>query len=166
MTVTPRLMLRQQLDFTAWATERVMKAAAALTPEELAHDFKTADKTILGTLVHCYRAERIWLSRFQDKKVDFKVEGDDTLAALQQNWPAIQRGWIDWARGLTDEEAASGECSYSDTKGNVWKQPISTIVMHVVNHSTHHRGQAVGFIRSLGHVPPNVDLISFVRERI
>jgi uncharacterized damage-inducible protein DinB len=159
-------MLRQQVDFTAWATERVMKAAAALTPEELAHDFKTADKSVLGTLVHCYRAERIWFNRLNDKKVDFKVEGDDTLAALQQNWPALQRGWIDWARGLTDEAAASQELSYSDLKGNVWKQPIWTLVQHVVTHSTHHRGQAVGFIRSLGHVPPNVDLISFVKERI
>ena len=84
MTVTPRLMLRQQLDFTAWATERAMKAAAALTPEELEHDFKTSDKSVLGTLVHCYRAERIWLNRLQDKKVDFKVAGDDTLAALEQ----------------------------------------------------------------------------------
>jgi len=162
---TVRQVLRYQLDFSTWAAERLLKAAAALTPEELTQDFKTSDKSVLGTLVHCYRAERIWLNRLQDKKVDFKVEGDDTLAALQKNWPAVQAGWSDWARTLTDE-AAGGNFSYSDLKGNAWTQPIWTVVMHVVNHSTHHRGQAVGFIRSLGHTPPNVDLITFSRERM
>jgi len=163
--ISVRQVLRYQLDFSTWAAERVLKVAAALTPEELTQDFKTADKSILGTLVHCYRAERIWLTRLQDKKADFRVEGDDTLAALQKNWPTVQAGWSDWARMLTDE-AAGGNLTYPDLKGNPWTQPISTVVMHVVNHSTHHRGQAVGFIRSLGHTPPNVDLITFSRERM
>ena len=84
-----RQILRYQLDFTTWASERVLAAAAALTAEELSQDFKTADKSVLGTLTHCYRAERIWLNRMLEKKVDFRVEGDDTLAALQKNWPPI-----------------------------------------------------------------------------
>ena len=162
---TTRQILRYQLDFTAWANARALKACAALTPEEQTQDFKTSDKSILGTLAHCYRAERIWLKRLHNEKADFKVEGDDTLIALQQNWPALQSGWSDWARMLTDE-SANADFSYSDLKGNPWTQPIWTIVMHVVNHSTHHRGQVVGFIRSLGQQPPNVDLITFSRERL
>ncbi len=164
MTST-RQILRYEIDFTTWANERVLRVAAALTPEQLVQDFKTSDKSILGTLAHCYRAERVWLKRLINEKVDFKVEGDDTLAALQQNWPAIQAGWSDWARRLTDE-AANADFSYTDLKGRLWTQPIWTIVMHVANHSTHHRGQAVGFIRSLGQQPPNVDLITFSRERM
>jgi len=165
MATTQRQILRYELDFNTWANERVLKAAVALTPEELEHDFKTSDKSVIGTLVHCYRAERIWLKRLTNEKADFKVEGDNTLVALQQNWPPLLAGWSTWARELTDE-AAAGTFSYSDLKGNPWTQPIWTIVMHVVTHSTHHRGQAVGFIRSLGHTPPNVDLITFSRERM
>jgi uncharacterized damage-inducible protein DinB len=163
--VSIRQILRYQLDFTTWATERMLLAAGGLTPDELSQDFKTADKSILGTLTHCYRAERIWLKRLEGEKAEFRAGGDDTLMALQENWPAIQVGWADWARGLTDE-GAGAEFSYSDLKGNPWTQPIWTSVLHVVNHSSHHRGQAVGFIRALGHVPPNVDLISFSRERM
>jgi uncharacterized damage-inducible protein DinB len=163
--VSVRQLLRYQLDFTSWANDRVLTAAAGLTPEELRQDFKTSDKSILGTLAHCYRAERIWIKRLQGEKADFKVEGDDTLGALQHNWPALQGAWADWARSLTDESAVA-DFSYSDLKGNPYAQPTWTIVMHVVNHSTHHRGQAVGFIRALGHTPPNVDLITFSRQRM
>jgi hypothetical protein len=63
-------------------------------------------------------------------------------------------------------DAAGAKITYSDLKGNPYTQPIWTIVLQVVNHSSHHRGQAVGFIRALGHTPPNVDLITFSRQRI
>ena len=158
-------LLRYQLDFSTWATERMLAAAAKLPADQLSQDFKTSDKSILGTLAHIYRADRVWLNRLQGNKVDFRVAGDDTLTALQANWPALRLAWSDWARGLTDESASS-DFSYSDLKGNPWQQPLWLIVMQVVNHSTHHRGQAVGFMRSLGHTPPNVDLITFSRERM
>lgn len=157
-------ILRYQLDFTTWATERMLDAATKLTPEELTHDFKTSDKTILGTLTHDYRAERIWLNRMYGKGLNFRVDGDDTLTALQTNWPTVRTGWSDWARSLTEEITAS-DLIYSDLKGNTWTQPVWAIVLHVTNHSSHHRGQAVGFIRALGHTPPNVDLIAYARER-
>jgi uncharacterized damage-inducible protein DinB len=160
-----RQILRYELDFTTWANERMLTAAAGLTPDELSHDFKTSDKSVLGTLTHIYRAERVWLNRLHDKYVEFKSEGDDTLAGLQKDWPPMRSGWAEWGRLLT-EEAAATELSYSDLKGNAWSQPIWAIVLHIVNHSSHHRGQAVGFIRALGHQPPNVDMITFSRQRI
>ncbi len=157
-------LLRDQIAFMQWANQRILSAAAALTPEELNQDFKTSDKSILGTLTHCYRAERAWLNRMHDTKVDFRLPGDDSLEALQGNWPNIAQGWVDWVANLTDE-AASAELQYSDLKGNLWKNETSVVVLHVVNHSTHHRGQVSGFLRALGHTPPNVDLISFAREK-
>ena len=163
--ISIRQLLRYQLDFTTWATERMLTAAAGLTPEELSHDFKTSDKSVVGTLTHIYRAERIWLNRLRNKHVEFKVEGDDTMVALRRDWPGLRSGWADWARELSEDNAGA-EITYSDLKGNAFTQPIWTIVLQVVNHSSHHRGQAVGFIRALGHAPPNVDLITFSRQRI
>jgi uncharacterized damage-inducible protein DinB len=49
-------------------------------------------------------------------------------------------------------------------RGNPWTQPLWEIVLHVVNHGTHHRGQAAGFLRSLGHTPPKLDLIFYYRQ--
>jgi uncharacterized damage-inducible protein DinB len=163
--VSVRQLLRFQLDFTTWATERMLTAAEGLSAEELTQDFKTSDKSVLGTLTHIYRAERLWLKRMRGEKAEFKVDGDDTLGGLRQSWPGVRSGWADWARELSDDEAVA-EMSYHDLKGNPYTQPMWMIVLHVVNHSTHHRGQAVGFIRALEHTPPNVDLITFSRQRI
>jgi uncharacterized damage-inducible protein DinB len=83
---------------------------------------------------------------------------------LQNGWPALMERWKAWAAGLTDEQARA-EIAYSEMKGRPWKQPLWQLVLHVVNHGTHHRGQVSGFLRSLGHPPPTLDLVYFCREK-
>jgi uncharacterized damage-inducible protein DinB len=43
-------------------------------------------------------------------------------------------------------------------RGRSFRQALVVIVLHVVNHGTHHRGQASGFLRAMGHTPPELDL--------
>ena len=62
------------------------------------------------------------------------------------------------------DEAAMAHLSYVDLKGRQWQQALWQIVLHVVNHGTHHRGAVSGFIRSMGHTPPVLDLIAFYRS--
>jgi len=38
-------------------------------------------------------------------------------------------------------------------------------MVHLVNHSSYHRGQLAGMMRQLGVKPPGTDYIVFVRER-
>src|ERR1041384_7887375 len=49
--VTPDA-LRDHIEYSAWASRRLVNAAAGLSPEELTRDFQTADRTVLGTLAH------------------------------------------------------------------------------------------------------------------
>lgn len=156
--------LRLHLDYSAWATNRLLGAAAALANTELTHDFKTSDKNVLGTLGHVFGAERIWFERINgNSPTSFVHDEARDFAALQKAWPLLQRQWKDWAAQLTDE-AVLAKIAYRDLKGNPWEQPLWQILLHVVNHGTHHRGQASGFLRSLGHPPPALDLIAFYRE--
>jgi uncharacterized damage-inducible protein DinB len=104
----------------------------------------------------------MWLSRIEGPLVEYRVAADDTLSAVERTWPQVGEKWMEWAGRLT-EEVAQSELTYRDMRGNEWTTPIWRIVLHVVNHSTHHRGQAIGFIRALGYEPPNTDSISFAR---
>jgi uncharacterized damage-inducible protein DinB len=157
--------LRAHIDFTAWASLRLLNAAAALTPEELQHDFHTADRTIPGTLAHIFAGDRMWLARLSGgSQPVFISDADRDLAALQDAWPALLERWKAWAADLTDEQALS-EISYHDLKGRPWQNPLWQVVLHVVNHGTQHRGQVSGFLRSLGHPPPPTDLVAFYRTQ-
>jgi uncharacterized damage-inducible protein DinB len=155
--------LRAHLDYTAWASRRLLDAAAQLTPEDLTRDFKTSDKTVLDTLVHTFAADRAWFHRVQGNPRSTFIDAEDRdFAGLQQAWPALHQKWADWAAPLTDQQALT-VLSYRDLSGNPHADPIWQIVLHVVNHATHHRGQVSGFIRSMGHIPPPLDLIAYYR---
>src|SRR5215467_3480127 len=94
-------VLRSHLAYTAWANDRLLRAIEQIPAEHLTHDFQTADRGILGTLVHVFAADRIWLKRMLSEEIrGFIFEGDHSLAVLQQDWPAVLSRWQEWARGL------------------------------------------------------------------
>jgi uncharacterized damage-inducible protein DinB len=157
-------VLRSHLAYSDWASRRIVTAAATLTEEELHQSFETADGSVLGTLVHVFAADRVWLARVNDRGPGlFISDADRKLEVLKNDWPALYQRWHEWASSLNDGSAQQ-IIAYRDLKGRAWEQPLWQIILHVVNHGTHHRGQAAGFIRALGHVPPPLDLIAYYRE--
>ncbi len=162
----PAETLRLHLDYSAWASLRLVDAAAKLNREELARDFQTSDKNVLDTLVHVFAADRIWLGRVQGNPPDkFITDEDRDLQRLQQEWPALMQRWKMWAGPLTDEDV-SRNIAYRTLDGKPFEQPIWQILLHVVNHGSHHRGQVSGFLRAMGYPPPPLDLIAFYRYRL
>jgi uncharacterized damage-inducible protein DinB len=162
MTV-PVAVLRTHLHYTTWASARIVEAAAALSPDELTRDHKSADKSVLGTLAHIYAADRMWLGRIQGTPpaVFFDPAVDLQWPVVQHEWPALLARWQAWGDALQD---ASVGVAYHDLKGNPYTTPLWQIVLHVVNHGTHHRGQVSAMMRAMGHPPPQLDLIRYYRE--
>ena len=152
--------LQLQLDYTAWASQCLMDVAATLTQEELTRDFKTADKTVLGTLVHIYSAERVWLSLAKaEPGAKFGTREDRDLSSLQTEWPALYQRWKQWLRDSCGEDVAR-PISFQ-VKGRTCARPAWQVVLHLVNHATHHRGQVSGFLRAMGQTPPPLDLMHY-----
>jgi uncharacterized damage-inducible protein DinB len=156
--------LRAQIDYSAWASKRLVVAASQLSPDGLTQNFRTADGSILGTLVHIYAADRMWHGRIQQTPPSvFASESDYSLTVLETDWPRLHAAWQQWAASLNDE-AALAPFPHTDLKGRPWVLPMWKAVMHVVNHATHHRGQVAGFMRALGHTPPNTDFAAYCRH--
>jgi uncharacterized damage-inducible protein DinB len=138
-------------------------AATRLSAKELNQDFGTADGSVLNTLVHVFASERLWLARLEQATYpEYVTAADRHLEVLQNEWPRLHQRWKEWASQLTDE-AMLLPLTYTDLKGNQYTQPLWQLVLHVVNHGTHHRGQVSGFLRSLRYTPPPIDLIFFYR---
>lgn len=165
MGISPAV-LRQHFDYTVWASRRLVDAAGELTSEELLRDFRHADRSVLGTLAHIYAADRTWIgriegappARFLDPERDLRME------ALQTAWPEVHQRWLAWL-DRQDSPSLQKDLSYRDLKGNEHRTPLWQVVLHVVNHATHHRGQVSAMLRAMGRTPPPVDLIYFYRTR-
>jgi uncharacterized damage-inducible protein DinB len=158
-------VLRAHLAYSQWANEKLLQASRDLSPGELGRDFGSADKSVVGTLVHVFAAERVWLDRVQSHVPrTFIGEEDREFAALQRAWPPIWEAWKEWADLQTDASIHES-VSYHDLKGNAHTTPLWQIVLHLVNHGAHHRGQVTGFLRAMNQKPPALDLIAFYRER-
>jgi uncharacterized damage-inducible protein DinB len=156
--------LRLHLEYSAWASQRILDAASRLTEEELSRDFKTSDRSVIGTLAHTFAADRFWLDRIQgNAPATFIDDEDRRFDILRKEWPALQQRWKEWAAPLTDEDVVA-KISYEDTEGNPYEQPLWHILLHVVNHAAHHRGQVSGFLRAMGHTPPPLDMTDFYRS--
>ena len=65
--------------------------------------------------------------------------------------------------GLTTESLA-GRVSYENLQGETWEYSLAHMIQHVVNHSTHHRGQVAAYLRQLGRVPPITDFLVYLDE--
>lgn len=148
--------------YSAWASARLVEAASKLSEEDLLRDHKTADKSVIGTLAHIFAADRIWHGRITGKMPAKFIdpENDFQLAVLSIAWPALYEKWI----ALLETADLNQLIHYKDLKGNPYTTPLWQIVLHAVNHATHHRGMIVAMIRSMGHTPPPVDLIFFYRQ--
>src|SRR5258706_517242 len=134
-------ILRTDIDYSAWASRRLVEAASQLSEDELNRDFETAFHSVLGTLVHVFAADRVWLSRMEGApRTEFVSAADHSLRVLQNDWPALYLRWQEWAGKLTEDQALA-QVSYKDMSGRSWTQPLWQVVLHFVNHATHHRGQ-------------------------
>ncbi len=157
--------LQSHIDYTVWASRRMLEAANALSPDELQRDFATGDKSVLGTLLHVYGGDLVWIERMHGRSLTSRpYDAQANLATLEAEWPVVWERWRAYAAGLS-AESAEADVEYATFKGDTLRTPAWQIILHVVNHATHHRGQAAGFIRSMGKTPPVLDLVHYYRQR-
>ena len=156
--------LKIHLRYNEWASRRLLEAVAQLTPEEQTRDFKTADSSVVGTLAHVFAADRIWLSRVRGAaRTTFISPEDRSLELLQRDWPAVHSGWHEVIAAETSDSVLR-KIAFRALDGTPYQQPLWQIVLHLVNHGSHHRGQVSGFLRAMGHPPPQLDLITYYRS--
>jgi uncharacterized damage-inducible protein DinB len=149
------------LRYSGWASRKLMDAARALPSGDLNKPLGVSHGSLLGTLGHVYWADRLWCTRTADPSLDPLSEA--TWELLEHDWPLIQQKWEDWAAAL-DGDALAQAISFTGLNGKPYQMPAWQIVLHVVNHATLHRGQAMAMLRQLGVKPPATDLIFYYRE--
>ena len=155
------------LDFHYWARDRVLVAAAELTPEQFTRNLGSSFPSVRDTLVHVYSSEWTWYQRWHGTSPSAMLDPLDypDVARLQTEWSgheARMRAYL----GSLDDAGVRKVIEYRGLQGQPYRSAIWEMVHHVVNHGTYHRGQVQTMLRQLGVSPArSVDLIVFYRER-
>jgi uncharacterized damage-inducible protein DinB len=164
--------VKHLFDYTEWANELAMEAAAKLPNDQLRRDFGISHKSIFGTLLHMAGAEWIWLERWNGRSPakaeawsQWTTESCADLPTLKERWNGVVHNRNRYVSQLTDSSLAD-ELAFKLLSGDPSSMRLVHQMQHVVNHSTMHRGQVVGMIRQLGIDPPSTDLLFYVRRDI
>jgi uncharacterized damage-inducible protein DinB len=124
--------------------------------------------SIRETLVHVYSAEWVWLSRWQGVSPTSPLSPDQwpDLPSLVASWRELEGKIRAVVGGVTDADI-NRIIEYKLLSGQPGKSPFGSMVQHVVNHATYHRGQITTMLRQMSAAPPqSTDFITFVRERL
>lgn len=154
--------VRALYDYNRWANARVLEAASALNPEQFTRDLGNSFHSVHDTLAHILGAEWIWLERWKGTSPKSLLNASDfpSVEALKTRWNEVESDRAQFILGITPEHLER-VISYVNTRGQTFAYPLGEMMVHVVNHSTYHRGQIATLLRQLGAKPESTDLLLY-----
>jgi uncharacterized damage-inducible protein DinB len=148
--------------YNRWANGRMREAAMALPPEEFTRDLGNSFPSVRDTLVHMVGAEWIWLQRWRGVSPPALPAPAElpSAEAIATRWAEVERGQGDFIVSLRGSDLER-RVAYTNTKGQPFTYLLRSMMLHVVNHSSYHRGQITTMLRQLGQRPVSTDLLLF-----
>jgi uncharacterized damage-inducible protein DinB len=150
--------------YNEWMNTRLYAAAAQLSAAALTENRGAFFGSIIGTLNHLVVADTMWLKRIAPQLTDNtalqpirELEAPRALneilfvdlAALTVRRESLDKVFIDLAQSL-DEATLHGTLSYKNTQGVEATRNLFSVLMHIFNHQTHHRGQTTTLLSQAG----------------
>jgi uncharacterized damage-inducible protein DinB len=150
--------------YNAIMNERLYGMAAQLTHDDLFRDRQAFFGSVFATLNHLVAADGIWLKRFSThpapqpaldaiRAAPAPARLDQTLAP---DLPALLtlRHRLDatigrWAADLRESDLDQ-VLVYANMKGVVSRKRYGSLILHLFNHQTHHRGQVTTLLSQSG----------------
>ena len=171
--------LRLMARYNTWMNERLIEVAGKLSVEALHAERGAFFGSILGTLNHLVVSDTIWLKRFAEdperwpalqlvrelpQPLALDERPFDSLAALAVRRELLDRTIESWVEALTDADL-DAVLSYQNTSGAPFKREVYPLLIHLFNHQTHHRSQAMTLLTQAGVDFGATDLLGLIPQR-
>jgi uncharacterized damage-inducible protein DinB len=160
-------MLQLLSEYNHWANSRICswirEAGETVADQEVTSSFPSIRKT----LYHLWDAQAIWMLRLKGESPNawpshsFKGNIDEATEAIIASSLEFVRFCSDLQPGDEDKQV-----TFRSLDGTAYHNSTAEIVLHVMNHSTYHRGQLITMLRSAGFTAVgSTDLIRYYREK-
>lgn len=148
-----------------WAYRCLSQPLLALPADLLSLPLGLFFGSILGTLNHLLVVDELWLARLQGRQPRWS----DLDATPLRDAPSLFDEFDRLAGALLDvvmtEKASPSFTALQNSEGKTLPFSFDEVIQHIVNHSTHHRGQISAGLTRLGYEPPAMDFYYFLLER-
>ena len=144
------------------ANEKMDKVIKTLTPIEWNKDLGGFFKSIRGNCSHMYICDYVYMQRFMTFR-DFKINDDHFLDKtysfkdvlfenINEYFPMreeMNRRIIDFCSEITEQDLPKN-LSFKNSHGDTINKNFGGVVLHFLNHNTHHRGGISVYLEQLG----------------
>lgn len=153
-------------EYNRWAHERVLEVARGFTDEQYSQEIISSFPSFRATLEHMLVAEVLWLSRWEGHSLGEPPDysGCTNVTSLGRLWQYYWKRQFQFLGALTEDELARPIAIR--TRGGIETvQPLVETMLHLVTHSSYHRGQAATLTRQLGGTPMTTDYFFYCLRR-
>jgi uncharacterized damage-inducible protein DinB len=159
---TARMLTR----YNAWANEKIFDAVAKLPPGEATNPMRSLFRDIVHMLNHLYVIDLIFHAHLEGRQHNFTARNTPTYPPLQELWSAqrqLDQWYITWSDALT-EATLTETVEFTFVGGGEGAMTRGDIVLHIVNHTSYHRGYVADMFYQIPAHPPTTDLPVFLRD--
>lgn len=152
--------------YNAWANRLILDAVRNLPEGEATRARQTLFRNIVHTLNHNYVIDAMFQAHLQGRPHGYAARNTDAtppLEELRSAQQAIDAWYIDWSDTVTDD-ALNEQVSFTFVGGGPGLLTRGQILLHIVNHTTYHRGFAADLFYQVPAKPPTTDLTVFLRD--
>ena len=154
--------------FNAWANERLYGVVAGLSDADYRDDRKAFFGSIHNTLNHLLVGDRLWLARVEGTEHGIHALDQilhDDFAALREARRAEDARFIALVDSY-DEARLTAPVTFRRMSGGGGEMSmrLDRILLTLLNHQTHHRGQVHAMLTAAGAEPLQMDVIDFMGE--
>jgi len=154
--------LRELFAFADWARGKLVSAAGSLSDAQLDHKFDMGEGSLRATLNHLWSAERVWLDRWKNQPPPrYRTDAAGvSISQLGSEFHDLAGERNAFVEGQSDTDLPR-PLTYTNLRGETLTLPLGGTILHLSNHGSHHRAQAVNMLRRIGKPlpPPGADYI-------
>lgn len=146
-------LFRELAHYNAWMNKNLYAHLGDVPDERRKQDVGLFFNSIHGTLNHLLLVDRLWLARlrgesFPIESLDQELYGDFAQLRLQRK--KTDRKLAEYVEGLADADLETTVTYTSASSGEQRSFPTHTVLAHLFNHQTHHRGQITAAMSQFG----------------
>ena len=154
--------------YKAWADEVFLSVVAGLPESELSAPRPITFGSLIRTLNHSYSMDFVWQCHLLGKPHGLVTRNpvhhppiQDLVASQRQ----IDAWFVDYADSLSNDQLGE-TVEFEFIGGGHGAMSRADILLHVVNHTTYHRGHVADMLYHLNVFPPTTDLPVFLRVSV